>query len=291
MSETQEPKIEEQAEQALEAINSFEQKTEEIAKDNAELRAQMSEDETIALDKAQEIMEAASGKDSKEEAAAMREAAAVALVGETLKGFNLAHKVSRAFLAQPYAVGLEKFITEKTKEYKGSKRKSSLKNKLKIEFQKLHRNHIQFQESITLKKVTMDFFEEENVRPSAIINVWNDKDKFEASVKYIDEILGKPAFKNLLLALRFCVKTPMESLYRCFAIAVANYCHKLGGYDSRQFVKGLAKTLSTISVAAMASKSLPKDVFERLDMSIIEEFAHAVEDFDRLLGQYVSESK
>jgi len=66
MSETQEPKIEEQAEQALEAINSFEKKTEEIAKDNAELRSQMSEDETIALDKAKEIMESASGKDERQ---------------------------------------------------------------------------------------------------------------------------------------------------------------------------------------------------------------------------------
>lgn len=287
MSESQEPKLAAKIEQAEKALNTISTKVDEASKDNEKLRAEMSEDEVIALDTAKEILDSDNSDDAKQNAKTMQMAAAVALVGETINGFNLAHKVSRAFLAQDEQKGMEKFLSEKMKGVTG-KRKSSKRRQLEIEFKKLRRNHVQFQESVTLGGMIETFFKDP-IEAASTINA--PKERFQEAVKYLEQISGKRNFESLMLSLRYCVKSPMECLYRCFAIAAEKYCKSVGSYDSQQFAKGLAKNLATITVAAMAASKLPADVMAKYDMSILEEFAKAVENFDTDLGHIVATLK
>jgi len=262
-------------------------KFKEIAKDNEELRSQMEEDELKAFDKAKEILESETDESTEAQARVMREAAATALVRDTIRQFNLMHKVSRSFLEMSEEHGLENFIRENLKGCKGGKAKAAKTRKLTIEYNVLRNGHKQFQEGVTLSNVTEIFFKD--FKPCQ-----NDAEFHKATDTTIAELIkisGQPQIKSLLLNLRYCVKFPMNCLYGYFAMAINKYCHKIGGFDSRQLVKSIIKNLSTIAVVAVASKGLGESEIKKLDLSVIETFAAGVENFDKKLSEYISEKK
>ena len=274
-------------ESASDNVNEAEQKFEEIAKDNEQLRSEMNEDELKAFDKAREILESETNESAEAQAKAMREAAATALVRDTIRQFNLMHKVSRTFLEMPEEHGLENFLRENLKGCKGGKAKAVKTRKLTIEYNVLRNGHKQFQEGVTLQNVTDIFFKD--FRPCQ-----SDAEFHKATDSAITELIkisGQPNIKSLLLNLRYCAKFPMNCLYGYFAMAINKYCHKIGGFDSRQLVKSIIKNLSTIAVVAVASKGLGEEEIKKLDLSVIETFASAVEAFDKKLSEYISEKK
>jgi hypothetical protein len=269
------------------AIKTVEQKFDDIEKDNEELRSKMSEDELLALDKAKEILDNEASDDEESQGRAMREAAAVALVGDVVKQYNLTHKVSRAFLEMDEEHGLQNFLREHLKELRASKRKAPLKRKLSIEYKVLRNGHKQYQEGVTLQEMTRIFFED--FKPCQ-----NDVE-FKQKTKHVFEDLTKLSKKanleSILLSLRYCVKFPMNSLYGYFAMAMQKYCMKIGAFDSKHFLKSIIKSCSVLAMIAVATKSLPQEVINKMDLSILEEFSKAVEEFDKKLSEHISEKK
>jgi len=286
----QEPKEElnsvlEEAERSIDEVSN---KFDEIAKDNEQLRSEMSEEEQRDLDKAKDILEAETSDDTKAQMRTMSEAAATALVRSTIRQFNLVHKVSRSFIGISEAHGLENFMREQMKNCKLSgKARAAKKRKLTIEYRVLRNGHIQFQEGVTLKNFTRIFFA--GFKPCQ-----SDAEFKDASAKAIEElrkISGKQNIEALLLNLRYCVKFPMNSLYGYFAMAIVKYCSKIGGFDSKQFVKSIVRNLTTIAIAAVATKGLGEAEVSKMDLSVIETFAQGVEAFDKKLSEFISEKK
>jgi len=269
-------------------VNEVSAKLDEIAEDNEKLRSEMSEDELKAFDKAKEMLEAETSDDEKAQLATMRDAAAVALVGSTIRQFNLIHKISRAFVNVDAVKGLNNFMREQMKNCKLSgKARAAKKRKLEIEYRVLRNGHKQFQEGVNLKNFNFIFFN--GFKPCQ-----NDQEFKEATKKAIEElkkISGKQNIESLLLNLRYCVKFPMNSLYGYFAMAMVKYCSKIGGFDSKQFIKSIVRNLTTIAIVAVANKGLGEEEIAKLDLSVIEAFAAGVEAFDTKLSEFISEKK